>query len=237
MNYSAINSKQKMVRLLLVSILTVTAWMQNGVSVAQAEFQGVIKSKVSVLESPKEMQGMEDMLNHSIVTYVKGKLSRVEQITASGSSTIIANSNKNEVTMLMDMMGQKIAMVMPMEGRQRTPGLSFDYNGEEVKMTSEKKKFAGYNCQKGFIEIQGLTIEIWFATDIRHSDLIDTRLPGMPLQYTVNDNGLKVRFEVISISEEAVSDNQFVIPSEYQIKSSQSMEEFMPYIFGDPGED
>jgi len=204
---------------------------------AQTAFEGIVTSQVTVLETPPDMRGMEDMLNHTIVTHVKGTRTRVEQVTAAGNSVIITNSEKREVVMLMEMMGQKIAMVMPMEGNARTPGTAFEYNGEEIRLTNEKKKIVGHNCQKGFLTIEGVNMEVWFATGLRHSELVDDRLPGMAMEYTVSDNGLKMRFQVTKVEEDEVSEKMFVIPSEYQIKSSASMEEFMPYIFGEPEED
>ena len=206
---------------------------------AQDSFEGVITSEVKVLEAPKEMQQMMHMMNQQVSTYVKGPRTRIEQSGVMGKNIIIQDPGQKKMIMLMDMMGQKIAMEMPLEVESGNSYdiFEFEYNGEPVKMTGEKKTISGYSCEKGILQMDGGAMEIWFARDLPFASVYDSRMPGMPVQYVVREEEMVMEFTVTGIREEAVSESMFTIPSEYTVKTAAEMQQFMPLMEGGFGDE
>lgn len=206
---------------------------------AQDSFEGVITSEVKVLEAPKEMQQMMHMMNQQVSTYVKGPRTRIEQSGVMGKNIIIQDPGQKKMIMLMDMMGQKIAMEMPLEVEPDNSYdiFEFEYNGEPVKMTGEKKTISGYSCEKGILQVDGGAMEIWFAKDFPFASVYDSRMPGMPVQYVVREEEMVMEFTVTGIKEQAVSESMFTIPSEYTVKTAAEMQQFMPLMEGGFGDE
>jgi GLPGLI family protein len=206
---------------------------------AQDSFEGVITSEVKVLEAPKEMQQMMHMMNQQVSTYVKGPRTRIEQSGVMGKNIIIQDPGQKKMIMLMDMMGQKIAMEIPLdvEPDNSYDIFEFEYNGEPVKMTGEKKTISGYACEKGILQVDGGAMEIWFAKDFPFASVYDSRMPGMPVQYVVREEEMVMEFTLTGIKEQAVSESMFTIPSEYTVKTAAEMQQFMPLMEGGFGDE
>ena len=136
------------------------------------------------------------------------------------------------------MLGQKIAMVMPMEEESPSDsGMEFNYNGEKITMTSETKTISGYTCRKGIIQFEEGQMDVWFAESVKEFPMYDSRMPGVPIQYIVDEEGMKMQVTVKEIKAGPVSEKMFTVPSEYTVKSASDMQQFMPFILGTEGED
>jgi GLPGLI family protein len=205
---------------------------------SQTEFEGKIISSMEVLEAPGEMKGMEAMLGQTITSYYSEHRFRVEQQSKMGKNILLGNEDKKELIMLMDMMGQKIGIMMPMtEEDSPAGGMEFDYNGQSIRMTEDSRVIAGHPCKKGIMGEGEGSLEVWFAEDIRGYPGMKAGLPGMPMEYLVKDAGMIIRITILEINEETVAESLFKIPAEYTLKTQAEMEQFMPLMMGSGPED
>ncbi|MFT4595098.1 MAG: hypothetical protein ACI9LA_000872, partial [Bacteroidia bacterium] len=79
-------------------------------TLAQKKFEGSITFGLEYKDLPAEMAAMEAMLPDEMTTRIKGDKSRMEQSLGMGMSQVtITNMKTKSGTLLMDMMGKKIA--------------------------------------------------------------------------------------------------------------------------------
>ncbi len=200
---------------------------------AQKTFEGTIKYKIEYNEIPDEMAGYESMLAKEMIIKIKGNKSRTEQSTAMGTSVNIADGNKKTVTTLMNMMGNKIAIVMTEEEVNKKNNTK---TTSKITYTSETKKIAGYNCKKAIVPASNDDdkMTIYYTDKINPPKIgeIYKGLKGFPLQYEMKDQGLEMTVTATEIKKEKVADSEFIVPKDYEITT---MEKFQQKMSGQMG--
>lgn len=190
-------------------------------------FEGVINYKINYLEVPPQAKGMESMLPQQVVFVLKGTKLAMKQDMMGGSQTIIYDAVSMESTVLVNMMGQKIAMTMTKEEEEKAKG---NVGEPEVKLLEGSKQIAGYNCKKASVTSAGNTMEIWYTKDIagvRHKDF--KSLDGFPLEYTTVAQGMKMQITAQDVTEATQDAAQFEVPDGYR---RMSFEEFTRQMGG-----
>jgi hypothetical protein len=178
---------------------------------------------------------MSSMLPKESVLYFKANKTRTETSMGMGiSSASITDSKSGSVTTLMDMMGNKIAMVLtPEELKNMKKG-----GEEDVQIIQEKetKVIAGYTCNRTTIKQKdGNSFELYYTDRINTTSQLNEQyknLKGFPMEYSVNQKGLQMKMVATSVTDEKVPDSLFKISDGYQVKT---MEEMMKMI-GTEGE-
>lgn len=126
---------------------------------------------------------------------------------------------KGETTMLIDVMGKKIAM-NPLDNQSvktKTPTITY---------SDETKNIAGFVCKKAtmvFDETKKMIV--WCAEGITGGGSWGgnfDNLKGAPLEYTADLNGMSMTMIASKVSDEKVGKKMFEIPSDYK---SMTMEE------------
>jgi hypothetical protein len=191
-------------------------------------FEGQIKMKMELQDAPPELDAMKSMFESTITVDVKNEKSRTTMSNAvTGNMVIISDPKKNEVTLLMDMMGEKTAVVYGMNEYKS------EKNGEvetnlKTKKTGETKSIAGHKCEKVIATITttdgSAEMEVWCALDIQNVNTEMSDYPGMPLEYTILTEGLKMHFITTEIANKKIEDSIFSIPSDYKIKTDEEFE-------------
>jgi GLPGLI family protein len=211
--------------LLLVAFLSL-----NLASVAQ-NFEGKITMKMEALDLSPEMESMKSMFDNTITTYSKGNKSRTESTSPmTGSMIIITDMEKKEVVMCMDMMGQKTAVVSPMEDykemQKQNPAAKMKF-----EPTSETKTVAGHVCKKSISSIEQdgkkITLEFWCATDIQNTNADYMELPGLPLEYSMKSPMFTMHFIATEIIKQSVDNSMFEIPAGYTKKTAEEFKKQM----------
>ena len=107
--------------------------------ISSQKFEGKISYSIDY-ELPEIMEAQRSMLPTEMITYCKKSSSRVEQKTAMGDQIVISNIENGESTLLMNMMGQKMAIeVGKQSSKETTPSITY---------SNENKTIAGYKCNK-----------------------------------------------------------------------------------------
>jgi GLPGLI family protein len=204
-------------------------------AMAQKQFEGTIKFKMSYEDLPAEMAMMEAMLPDEMITRVKGEKSRMEQSMAMGMSSVtITDMKKGTGIVLMDLMGQKIAMEATKEELKKLDKKKVSDKKPEFKYTSETKEIAGYECKKAFIVIEGAgEMEIYYTEDLPAGASKQFEgLKGFPLEYSISQGPMKVSFTATKVIKEKLSDSLFSIPDGYDIMTFEEFQKTMGGMMG-----
>jgi len=192
---------------------------------AQKPFEGKIVYKIDYPALPDEMKGMEGMLPKETIVYTKGTKSRTETASLMGNQVVISDAKKDYGVVLMDMIGQKMAIEPTAEEMKDAK----DRNDKmTVKYLNETKTVAGIKCKKAIISAadEEFPLEVYYTEEYSNYNANDMKqLKGMPLEYSIKANGLEMRMVAQSVTAEKVADSQFEIPADYQKMTSKELEQ------------
>jgi GLPGLI family protein len=150
-------------------------------------------------ENP-DMQMVTGMMQGSTLDiHFKDKITRSEMKMGSMMNIVtVSNENSGEILLLMSGMIGKNAILMTTE---EVEALSEGKPEMNVELLDETKTIEGYLCKKAVLsdENGGESI-FWYTEEIEISKVGQTYLnkevPGFPMQYDLNNNGLKMTMTV-----------------------------------------
>lgn len=202
--------------------IALLSWVSH-VSLAQKTFkEGVITFAATWSGGDNVPAEMVEAFPKEITTYYKdGRSYSGMEINMMGQTmkmNVVMESTPAKMTMLMDMMGQKIGIVSSEEDMKAildTIQISYEY-------LDFKKKIAGYDCQKVIAKMgSGQTMEMFVTKDLILPQSQYTMnfkgLQGTPLEFSQLQNGLTVKMVASSIVEASVDSGKFVIPEGYMM--------------------
>ena len=183
---------------------------------AQKNFEGTITFGLEYQDLPAEMAAMEAMLPDEMTTQIKGDKTRLEQSLGMGMSQVtITDLKKGSGTLLMDMMGKKMAVEMSKDELKE-----MDKKGDkkpEFKYVDGTKKIAGYDCKKALVVVDGVgNLEVYYTEDLPSgANKQFEGLKGFPLEYTIDSGQFKMKMSAKSVKKETLGADLFVIPDGY----------------------
>lgn len=187
------------------------------ISLAAQDFEGVVTFKISLVNPPKELQEMQDMLPKTMDYILKGNKTRMEMSMMGGSVVTIMNIDTKSSDVLMDMMGQKIHTQSSMEDFEKGMDMT------DVKVhPDDTKKIAGYACKKiTGKSADGYPVEIYYTDEIQSGVFNEmlkkvAKVRGLPLEFTVINQGMRMLLSATEVNSKAISDDLFEIPEGYR---------------------
>lgn len=159
--------------------------------------------------------GIADALDGATTkVYIKSNMSRSDMVSALFSSTTIHDSKTGTTVVLKQVSGQRLLIRMNM---QNWVEKNRRYDGIVFVNSSEKKVISGYNCTKAEAKLSdGTTFIVYYTTDIipenKDYDYTFRNLNGLPLEYELNQDKLKIKYTLSSISLDPVPESKFDIP-------------------------
>lgn len=185
----------------------------------KAQFEGVIKYSISFENLPPEMEDYKSQLPSQATSTIKGSMVKMEQPLGMGMKQVIIMDNEAESgVMLMDVMGQKKAIVLDKENREK---FEQSQPQPEFKYLDETKEIAGYECKKAVMTMsdgkQDVELELFYTEEIESPGINEMRgLKGFPLQYSTSSGPFVMTFTAESVEEKKVSEEEFTIPEGYE---------------------
>jgi len=181
--------------------------------------EGKIEYRMSYpgIDLPAEQKGM---LPTSSTCYFSNNNCRTESDGFMGMKMVTICA-QDKMTILMDVMGKKIAMD-PSENKPsktKTPTITY---------SEETKKIAGYDCKKATLVFDETTkMTVWCAEGITGGGSWGgnfENLKGAPLEYTADLNGMSMTMVASKVTEEKVSKKMFKIPSNYEFMTIDQLQ-------------
>jgi GLPGLI family protein len=215
-------NKTKIMMLLLITMAANTIYVN-----AQKIDEGKVVFEISYPDADMPDEQMAMMPTESKM-FFKDNQGRVEMKMGMGMSQVMLFDNKNKMmTMLMDMMGNKIAVKMTEEDikkRKEKEGKQ-DY---DIKLTDETKEIAGYKCKKAVVTNKDGSFDLYYTDQIAYKNgdwVSDFKgIDGFPLQYKITNNNLTMQMNAKSVSKEKVEDSMFKIPDDYKPMTSEELQ-------------
>ncbi len=185
-------------------------------------FQGSVNYTIDY-ELPEAMEAQRAMLPTNMLMYIGEGFTRVEQKTMMGDQIVITDTKEKSAVLLMNMMGQKMAITMNSDDTPETEEPKIEY-------LDETKVVAGYNCKKAIVttkdeEGEEQSVEVYYTKEIP-SEANDKLkgLDGFPLEYGISAQGMLMTMKAKEIKKEKVAKNLSEIPEGYE---TMTMEEFL----------
>jgi len=188
---------------------------------------GRIDYQVTEIKSEKPgatmLQGMEMNL------YFKGDMHKLEISTMGGMinmATITDLAATTHVTMV-NMMGRKMKVSADTLPKTRpTTDYTVTYERDNIK------KIADYPCYKAIMKsTDGVTMTAYVTNKIkaRHPYFVQlfSGLEGWPMEYTIENNGMKMTFTAQAVSRDIDTDGIFVVPNDYEEKTPEEFKAAM----------
>jgi GLPGLI family protein len=178
------------------------------------------------------------MLPKEATAFFKKGKSRMEMNMAMGmKQTTISDAETKKTVMLMDMMGQKYAIVSDMEDDSDKEAKELA-DKAKVNVTSETKKIAGFNCKKAIVTYQDpnqdnkeVSMTLWFTEELEADKGYMTgpmsKIKGAVLEYSIDQGVMSMVLSATSVTKEAVADQLFVAPPEYKQMTQEELQKMM----------
>lgn len=144
-----------------------------------------------------------------------------------GTISTVADEKSGNILMLMDMMGMKNAVKTSQKEMQAETKKAAD--NTKVELTNETKDISGYKCKKAIVTTEdGQKVDVWYTEQIQAytqgQQYFNNQIPGMPMAFSANANGMTVNFNVTSIEKTAdKSKFTMTIPAGYTEKTYADM--------------
>jgi GLPGLI family protein len=193
------------------------------------KFEGKITFKTEFPELPAEMESMKAMMEMNMTTYVKGNLSRTETKGMMTPNVVnIMDLDKKVMTTLMDLEGNKTAIVTNIEDQEK----AMNANGMSkptFRETGETRKISGFTCNQVIAtmstpETGEMNIEIWYTKEIANNSPEYMELQGMPLETIIPiQPGMVMKMTATEVKAEKVDASLFEIPSDYKVTTQEEM--------------
>lgn len=202
---------------------------------AQKKFEGTITFGLEYQDLPAEMAAMSAMLPDEMTTQIKGDKTRLEQSLGIGMSQVtITDLKKGSGTLLMNMMGKKMAIEMSKEELKEVDKKKKGDKKPEFKYVDGTKKIAGYECKKAMIVLEGTAeMEVYYTEDLPSgANKQFEGLKGFPLEYTIDSGQFKMKMTAKSVKAESLDAGLFVIPDGYDKMTFEEFQSSMSGIMG-----
>jgi GLPGLI family protein len=182
---------------------------------------------------PEQAAMMGDM--ETKVTFKNGKaLTEVTSMMFSQQMVV----DETGMTMLMEQMGNKIAMKQTKEEMDKAEAKLKDKPADpKIEYTNETKTIAGYECKKAIITTVGKDkkeekMEMWYCEKFENPNKdgkgrgqnVMKGLKGMPFEYAGGQGGMKFKMTAKEVSTDPVADSKFVLSTEgYKLMTADEL--------------
>lgn len=212
----------------LISLILVTAL--TGFTQKKKTFVGTITYSIDI-DGEIDAQ-MRAQMPTEMVMYVSENKIRNDQVSPFYSIAAIVDIKTSETTIMMDMMGQKIAYKQTKEDIDKAKeGLKEEdkESKPEIKYIDETKVIAGYKCKKAEVKTGDEVSEVYYTNEIAIPEMPDggntsiKGLDGFLMQYSMPNQNFTMILTVKEVKAGKVKPKMFIVTDEYEMKSAEEM--------------
>lgn len=203
-----------MMRFLFIVMINISPWCTVGLY-GQAPFKGEITYEIDIELSDA---AAVERAAERIVLQSDGQRTRWTEHLAAGSRIVISNLEKGEEYVLIEFLGEKLAIITPKEKVMSSPEIS-----GSSKYLNETQ--FGHTCA----ELNTGKFTYLFLPDfqIRHSIL--PSLAGLPVLFSMKLPSGIIYYRATSLKKSKIASSAFALPEEYRPITTQELQ----MLFGD----
>lgn len=204
--------------------------------------QGKVIFEISYKNIPAAMTMQQQMLPRDAVFYFKDSMSRIEMGVANqGKNVTINNHSNGNLLILLNLYRQKFAL---MKHDSDLAQLNKDFYPDtakvyiDVKVLSDTKKIAGYDCRKAEITktINGISrsSECWFTQQIPafnargFEDL--KKINGFLMEYSTTERGITTTYKARQVFSVPLENKLFEKPDDYKLVTEEELVRLLNYF-------
>lgn len=216
------------------SIITLVFMLAGIASWAQMK-EGSIKYDMAFSSDDPEMSMAIMMMSGSTMNmFFKEEASRVEIAMGSMMNMVTVSDEKDKKAMLLmsiPMMSMNQGTIATLEEMESLK--SDETTLPEVQLVKGKKKILGYKCKKAItVDESGNEATFWYTDKIevnkKGQSYMNDKVPGLPLEYEINQNGMIVKMTAKEITESLTAEQtstlfKLEIPEGYEVKTLEEM--------------
>jgi len=191
-----------------ISTLTLTAQIKEGYVLYDMKFEGL----------PAEQAAMMGDMETKITFKDKKVLTEMTSMMFTNQTAV----DEIGMTMLMEQMGNKIAVKQSKAEMEKEAAKAKKTADPKIEYTNETKMIAGYECKKAMVTLtikdkKEETMEIWYSEKFENPNNegkgkgqgFMKGLKGMPFEYSGGQGGMKMKMIAKEVSVDPVSDSKF----------------------------
>jgi GLPGLI family protein len=216
---------------LLIAILIVTLGFGHDAFSNSKDFSGVIIYNITYDDAKMDPQ-MSAMMPKTLKLIIKEGKTRAEMSMGMGKSINIFDSETMSGLMLMDMMGQKFAIELSTDDinkeLEKAPDLT-------VEKFDDTKEIAGYACKRAVVKTLKSNGDVESELEVYYTDELGSGvvnmdnpmfkdIPGVMLEYSIDENDVKMKLTAISVEQKKVSDSEFEIPEGFKKVTQEELQ-------------
>lgn len=190
------------------------------------KWTGTIKYSLDY-ELPEAYESQRAMLATEMTCHIGKEFTRVEQASTIGDQITINDLKTGVTTVLLDLMGNKIAIT--------TEDVEDDATKPEIEYLDETKDIVGFKCKKAIYKIKKEDTEAEF--EVYYTDELPAAantqfkgIEGFPLEYVLEAQGMVTTYTAIAVTEGKVDKALSEIPKGYE---EMTIDEFMKMMGGE----
>lgn len=215
--------KNLFVLVISIALLSVSACAGDG---GKKKWNGTVKYSLDY-DLPEAYESQRAMLATEMTCYIGKGFTRVEQKSTIGDQITINNLSSGVTTVLLDLMGKKIAIsTEDVEDKDKVE--------PTIEYLDETKEIAGYACKKAIYKIMKDGVEAVF--DVYYTEDLPAEantqfkgIEGFPMEYIIESQGMVITYSALEVTEGKVDKSLGEIPKGYE---QMTYEEFMQMMGG-----
>jgi hypothetical protein len=188
---------------------------------SQTKFlDGTIHYTIAFEGLPEDDPSVEMLKDATMkMVYAKDHI-KVDMDMVMAKNIVIIDTKKENLTMLLDIMGNKYAITMSNEELKKSNEEKSKV--ESIEKTESTKTIAGYVCNKYIVKMENKDeVSIWATTMIKPetvnpTDQYDGKLDAFPLEYTTVTNGMTMKMTATKVNFDKVNMGEFDVPADYK---------------------
>lgn len=209
-------------------ILTAVILMATFSLQANNPFEGVISFKITY-PGNKLTESQVALFPKALSVTIKGAKSRTDILTGGGSRVEITDHQEQTKIKLLNMMGQKYAIVYSSDDIQKEISKE---PAVKVELTSDTKNIAGYVCKNAHITVLDKNgkymIEVYYTPELGGKQAnfdkgIYKDIEGVLMEFSIKTPEMIMKFTATSVDKKNISIKEFEIPSDYSIISKDEL--------------
>lgn len=216
-------------------LITAVAILLFGVTTNAQIKEGSVTYVMTLEGLPAEQAAMMGDMETK-VTFKNGKsLTEMTSMMFTNQTLV----DENGMTMLMEQMGNKIAVKQTKEEMEKDAAAKAKEKPADPKIEyiNETKTIAGYECKKAIVTVYGKDnkedkTEVWYCDKFENPNkegkgrgqMIMKGLNGIPFEYSGGQGGMKIKMVAKEVSTEAVSDAKLQLSTEgYKLMTMEEL--------------
>jgi GLPGLI family protein len=210
-----------MKRIFILSLLALGFFAQP--LLAQKTFSGIVTYKISYEGGELTPEQQAQSPNQQILTIATGKINKIksEIKTPMGGFSFITDYDANTISVMIDMMGRKLATTRPDTGKKDTTKVTYT-------TLDGSKTIAGYKCKKVQAVSDKDTLIIYVTDDINVPNINERLimgssgfpdLTGLVMEFSIPaKDDMSVKYKVEKVEPKKTKKKDFRIPNDYTVK-------------------